>query len=288
MPYCSNCGESLKDNTKFCHNCGCETSSTNVTGRSSINQGSYYNSNKCPNCGSMLKSLTNQCPSCGYELRSGMSFKSVQDFAIRLSAAKSVEQKSILVRSYPIPNTKEGIIEYFILASTNIEVAPENSSSKGLSDAWIVKIEQSYEKADLIFRGEPEFLQIKQLYDKVHNKMKKAKTNQSHKRMGRIIITNLGALASVATIIGAIVKDRQGDNVSLMELIAALLLIITASTLTKRGATLVDCIITACACVLSIVLASQLDNGSIQELAGGIAMIIVTVQYFRTLSRKNE
>ena len=162
---------------------------------------------KCPNCGNPLNGMTAVCPLCGYELRSVGSSGSVADFAKQLtkieqgrntvidSLSKAVsgrvanptdEKIAGLIRNYVIPNTKEDIFEFMLLASANLNTEAivaldrrKNSFSgqkiahrqeqSGISEivlnAWLDKFEQAYQKAWIAFGNDPDFARIYNLYD---------------------------------------------------------------------------------------------------------------------------
>ena len=79
-------------------------------------------------------------------------------------------KKDELIRTFYIPNTKEDIHEFFILAMSNIKVGGSNTN------AWMVKLEQAYQKAELSFSGTPEFERLKDLYDKAQSMNRANKT----------------------------------------------------------------------------------------------------------------
>lgn len=72
------------------------------------------------------------------------------------------EQKYNLIVNFPVPNTKEDLLEFMILISSNID------SKKELDDletkAWISKLEQVYEKANLVMGDTPHFSEINNIY----------------------------------------------------------------------------------------------------------------------------
>jgi hypothetical protein len=82
-----------------------------------------------------------------------------------------------------IPNTKEDIYEFMILASSNIDVKVYDlgnsryatASRKNVSDAWFAKFEQAYEKAKLTFGNTSDFENIQRIYDRTKGKIKKEK-----------------------------------------------------------------------------------------------------------------
>ena len=66
------------------------------------------------------------------------------------------------------------MLEFMILASSNIGEETKNP----ISEAWEAKIEQTYQKACLIFKNSPEFLKIQEIYD---ISTKKKNDNKSRK-----------------------------------------------------------------------------------------------------------
>lgn len=62
MAFCTNCGEQIKDGTKFCANCGTPTDvneHTNSTRRKSMYEGEIH---KCPQCGEIIDAFVTVCP----------------------------------------------------------------------------------------------------------------------------------------------------------------------------------------------------------------------------------
>ena len=90
-------------------------------------------------------------------------------------------KKISLIRSFVIPNTKEDMLEFLILASSNINLQRYNDfdtiseSEKAVSDAWQAKFEQAYEKAKLSFGDTPEFEKIHAIYKKKTGEVEKSK-----------------------------------------------------------------------------------------------------------------
>ena len=64
-----------------------------------------------------------------------------------------------MIRTFYIPNTKEDILEFFILALSQVKIGGMNT------DAWMVKLEQAYQKAELSFYGTQEFDRLKPMYE---------------------------------------------------------------------------------------------------------------------------
>ena len=144
MAFCINCGQELMAGAKFCANCGKAVGTSQNEAkeqRKTVYDGELH---KCPNCGERLDSFVTACPACGYELRGAKVTSVVNELAQKLERTKSVEQKIDLIRNFHIPNTKEDIYEFFILATSNM-------SADGYDvKAWYAKLEQAYQKANIL------------------------------------------------------------------------------------------------------------------------------------------
>lgn len=212
MPYCSNCGQEMESNAKFCSNCGISIITIineNRNQRKIKYEGIVH---KCPNCGEILNSFNANCPACGHEIRDSESASSIQKLAIKLEriearkmpifeekksvmkmvfgrdfknedAAKEArdsfekqkqQEKANLIINYSVPNTKEDIMEFLLLASSNIDI--KHGINDDVSKAWISKLEQVYQKAKLSFSDTQEFAKIQIIYEQ------KKKEVQSGKR----------------------------------------------------------------------------------------------------------
>ena len=210
MPYCSNCGAKLNDGVKFCSECGVIVIGINTqennkyednkNKRKTVFDGEVH---KCPGCGEVLDSFISKCLTCGLEIRSINSNNTVKELSIKLadieknrkssrlpgmlkmydaSSMMSVneidEQKINLIKTFPIPNTKEDIFEFCLLAYSNIDSDAYSNhlrySSKMVSEAWISKLEHVYEKSKLLLKGE-DFKKIEEIYLNSKNKVGKTK-----------------------------------------------------------------------------------------------------------------
>ena len=141
MAFCVNCGQQLGEGAKFCTNCGqtVTTHKTESSERKTVYDGEIH---KCPNCGELLKSFTTVCPTCGYEVRSVTTNSPVEALAKKVEMASSLDDKIELITNFYIPNTKEDIYDFFILAVSNLE-----DKWYDTDDAWRAKLEQAYHKA---------------------------------------------------------------------------------------------------------------------------------------------
>lgn len=176
MPfYCPGCRKRIKFSDKFCGKCGRDLSLpiSNTNSSNSGRQNQYHGTvHKCPFCGEIVPPLKSKCPSCGNEFRDVDSSNSVQQFSqqlIRLNNKANIttngknntetelelieKQKIALIQSFPIPNTKEDVVEFLVLANSNITVDSFFDHAKikrELADAWAAKYEQAYQKACIL------------------------------------------------------------------------------------------------------------------------------------------
>ena len=213
MRYCLNCGAPLNDGDKFCGECGRAIGvKKNLDGsnadRSKRIQEFAGKIIKCPNCGEVLNSLQIVCPSCGLDIRNVEATTSVQilsnelkamergesddytvkNFLHRLqknSKEESAEKIANHIRNYAVPNTKEDILEFIILAASNIKIdsiekyVPEWSDEYKyeniISNAWIGKLKQIYEKSRVMLKGDPVFEEIEKIYTSKEEEIIEAK-----------------------------------------------------------------------------------------------------------------
>jgi len=203
MSYCVQCGSQIVENAKFCQKCGHPTGSNNDSAtRKQEFAGKLY---KCPNCGEVLKSFEINCPACGYELRGTKASSAVKEFALKLEAiearreyekprgifsaleaqqriSKTDEQKISLIKSFSVPNSKEDMLEFMILATSNLNTNTYDSANtaitkaeKEISAAWLSKVNQVFEKAKRSYSTDAVFAEIKELYDQCNSNISKAK-----------------------------------------------------------------------------------------------------------------
>ena len=189
MAFCVNCGNKLKDNEKFCTNCGQAVAPhiNNGSERKTIYNGSVY---KCPNCGEVIESFTPVCPSCDYEIRDTKVSDSVQQFYWNLNNAKTAEEKALKIRNYPIPNSKEDIIEFMILASSNIS----GESNTSIFEAWNAKFEQAYQKAQITLLNDAAFAKVKEIYEKTEKTIMIEKISHTTASAGNLITKYFNAM----------------------------------------------------------------------------------------------
>ena len=150
---------------------------------------------KCPSCGANVPSLTIICKDCGFEFRNTKANSSVKELSEKLEQAsltvvneektfsdilnlnqsnwlKVDDIKSQIVTNFPIPNTKDDLLEFAIFISSNITSykgsiksgalngateAKKAQSKEKWNDIWIEKYKQIIYKAKILCKDEPSF-----------------------------------------------------------------------------------------------------------------------------------
>ncbi len=180
--WCTNCGKALTEGARFCDGCGAPVAQ--VSGerqkRESVFEGKIH---KCPHCGETLPSFTAVCPVCKREIRGGGASEAVGALSLALSRARNQAEKIEIIKTFPVPNSREDILEFMLLASSNFdaEYYATHLNEEDLSDAWLAKIEQCYRKAKL--SGNRAFLnEVEQAYNEIQEKIQQAKTSEEKTR----------------------------------------------------------------------------------------------------------
>ena len=169
---------------------------------------------KCPNCGSSLESYTSNCPYCHTELRNIKSSESMENFSKGLEKIKSKEmpkyegKESLLkktigidlskdieareefessfrrkinaevanyINNYPVPNSKEDLIEFMILVTSNITTKDDCPTE--IKKAWESKMEQIYKKSKLTLKNRDDIKIIEDLYNSKKQELKSHKVD---------------------------------------------------------------------------------------------------------------
>lgn len=226
--FCKNCGETVANNAQELQKTRPQKQlDKNPTERKTIYEGYVH---KCPMCGEVLEAFLTVCPACGHEIRDVRSSTCVREFASKLEAIsaqkmpafeekKSVmkmvfgkdfkegdeaeealrrfenqknQEKASLIVNFAVPNSKEDIMEFMILAASNINV--KEGIDDDVTKAWISKLNQVYQRAEISMGKHPDFLQIKAIYDK------KKKEIRSKKLKG--VMIGAGCVAGCFFLIG--------------------------------------------------------------------------------------
>lgn len=235
MAFCTNCGHQLTEGAKFCFECGTKVN-TQEPSQDDVRKVAYDGEiHKCPNCGDILDAYESVCKACGYEQRGSRATSSVHELAVKLQQIEEArltsnnhsrfgqsseidQQKINLIRSFVIPNTKEDILEFAVLAASNVDTSAyddsygilstlQNGRRKAVSDAWLAKLKQAYQKAKLVFAGDPRIAEIQSLYDSTHKAIRKAKG-----RVWKILGIAFGSIFAVFILIMVIALTSVAND----------------------------------------------------------------------------
>lgn len=219
MEFCINCGQKLTEGAKFCANCGQAVGNNSSTSqRKTVYDGELH---KCPNCGELLNSFLTNCPTCGYELRNVKTSSSVNELAKKIERASSVDEKIELITNFYVPNTREDIYDFFILAVSNLE-----DTNYDTDDAWRAKLEQTYHKARISFGKTPEFEYIEKLYDRTRLKVSKRWFLNFVRKNKWVCITVLLEMIGITFLTICIILLSNGnDNGALLGLFAIMFIV---------------------------------------------------------------
>ena len=204
MAYCPNCGTKLVDGDVFCGNCGKRIEAAAAPCEPVFSQAPTEESEsptketkpksgitRCPACGEIIDKNAVICPSCGFGIRD------VADGSIALLSQKldlieskrpqkrkknendtisaTDERKINLIRSWPIPNSKDDLIEFAAMASGNCIAPPKLGNDRiaaedALAEAWHSKFDQAYAKAEHLFGDSDEFALLIDLKAEIQRK----------------------------------------------------------------------------------------------------------------------
>lgn len=139
---------------------------------------------KCPACGAPVSGMTAKCPECGHEFSNVAANTTVRRLMATLNnidatsdpanIKNTISRKVQTIRNFPIPNTKEDVIELLSLCQANMSARGEDSS---LRDAWKTKAEQLITKSEIILKDDPDAQHIISRIRQQESKKKKTTTN---------------------------------------------------------------------------------------------------------------
>lgn len=77
----------------------------------------------CPHCGAPLQSFNTRCPACGEEIRQTRTVSSMKELDARLENVIDPERRRSIITSFPVPNTREDLLEFLALSAANAKKA---------------------------------------------------------------------------------------------------------------------------------------------------------------------
>jgi hypothetical protein len=138
----------------------------------------YGDVKKCPACGAILKSFITKCPDCGHEISNVEANHSIERlfaalekvsseetstgaFLSRMGLGDSITSRKVnIINNFPIPNTKEDILEFLSLATPQTKCSFfAEQRDKEMAKAWKKKCEQIIMKAKFALKDDPKVLE---------------------------------------------------------------------------------------------------------------------------------
>lgn len=179
----------------------------------------HGNIRKCPNCGAPIGGIATKCPECGFEFVNVSANSTSQELMNTLERidrsgsdeATIIKRKIQAIQNYPIPNTKEDIVEMLTLCRMNIESTAQDAQ---IRKAWKAKALQMISKSQILLKGDKdaEFL------------VKSIESDQAKKKK-RLLIIIISAVVLVGLIIGGILlqnssakAEEKAQNTELTEM----------------------------------------------------------------------
>ncbi len=157
---------------------------------------------KCPKCGQPLSGISAVCPLCGYEIRRAKTADSISNLtkeinklnqkrntvtdaiASKLSGRHdnpTDEKIASLIQNFVVPNTKEEIFEFMILAVGYMDAKflagkqKVSETADVVIKAWASKFEQTFQKAKFSFGQDKDFSKIENLYNEKMEEIEEAR-----------------------------------------------------------------------------------------------------------------
>ena len=166
----------------------------NAAQKSAPKSNKFGDVRKCPSCGAMIESFQSKCPDCGYEFTNIEANSTAQKLMQALDAVEAQTSQGVtqgviggalsiygldpttrrkvqIIQSFPIPNTKEDIIEFLTLSHVNSKLGMHDfikllNFGKSESKAWKQKEKQLIAKADILLKNDADYLALKESWKK--------------------------------------------------------------------------------------------------------------------------
>lgn len=192
--------------------------------------------------------------------------------------AQKNQEKASLIQNFPIPNTKEDILEFALLVSTNINT--KNAMPDIVAKAWMAKLGQVYQKANISLNNNSDLKEIENIYQQVNKRWKVIYIIYILKKT---ITVFLGLVTSLV----AFLIDGLGGNCTFVAVISAILLIVSAVLLRKRKTTFIEFVAVALSGIFLFNIARTMENGEILIIAGIVVFIITVVNFAKAVKEQS-
>lgn len=228
----------LDEDTAYCPRCGASAGDSPVS-KNKAEGGSGRYARKCSLCGEELPAFALSCPSCGFKVGGRGPVGSISELSRRLDEIEaerplpvengglfaggtknydrffvsSTDQRKVtLIKNFPIPNTKEDLIELVFHASTNLDAkafaqtSNATASEKAVSEAWYSKLCQAYDKARIVLADDPCLPTLQKRYDAAVASVERYRKKTVWRRLAilwLVIAVLFGAIFAIRGIQGA-------------------------------------------------------------------------------------
>ena len=126
----------------------------------------------CPNCGSTLIGGLARCPECGHTISNVEANSSAKILDKRLRDSRRHNRPNI-IRSFPIPNTREDLIEFLSSLEPKALVTPKGEDyEKRETNAYYEKYVECLNKARISFGDDSAIKMFIEHYNSFHSKKK--------------------------------------------------------------------------------------------------------------------
>ena len=172
---------------------------------------------RCPACGEIVGLNDFVCGACGHELRR-VTDGSINELYRRLEAleagrtqgeskndegvSKTDALKANAIRYYPIPNTKQDLLEFLVMARANSQEGNKEYEEVVL-DAWRSKFGQAYDKAEALFGDDEDFSKFEKIrsrFEKPGNRNKSKNDLEQDRIVAKMFIAFSGLLMLSCTL----------------------------------------------------------------------------------------
>jgi len=137
----------------------------------------------CPACGASVKAMVVSCSECGHEFHNKKANKSISDLIFKLEKEDNknydfdsdrAEKKAKIITQFPIPQTREDILEFLSFSFPFLENTSLDDDEK---KAWRTKAGQALMKAKLSQENEADRLIIAEFENKLNAILETEKKN---------------------------------------------------------------------------------------------------------------
>jgi predicted RNA-binding Zn-ribbon protein involved in translation (DUF1610 family) len=218
MAFCSSCGAQAAEGVKFCTSCGKPIAASappqqTVQGAPKPAKEKVGNVRTCPSCGGQIGSFEARCPNCGHEFNEARVASGLKEFTEKLqkwSDSDDRDKRGALVKSFPVPNLREELLEFAIMSFTNIkEGGWDLDDNKWQEEDWANKWGQILMKAKLVLAKDPETLaQITEMNNELEQMKAAGGKKARKKKLLNVVVWGIGM--PILMLITALVMNAIG------------------------------------------------------------------------------